>query len=103
IYAHLNPEDQKRVKLGLGRADAIVFWVSDSRGQPCNGGQGPARSPGFREQVPGPLAICTRQALHGTLNPKEYRGDRVFLVALFGEVQARGDKRAALTREILAE
>jgi hypothetical protein len=53
--------------------------------------------------INGPLKICTKQALHATLDPSKWEGDRLWLVALFGETQSREDKLGALKREILAE
>jgi hypothetical protein len=49
------------------------------------------------------LQICTRNGLHATVDPDKHKGGRIWLVALYGEVQRDGDKVAALQREILAE
>jgi len=55
------------------------------------------------QEIPGPLEICTRRALHATLDPGQWQGERLWLVALFGETQNSEDKLAALKREILTE
>jgi len=80
------------------------FWKSDKNGLPSNGGEWrePARS-GLVQEVKGPLEICTRRALHATVQPEKWEGERVWLVALFGETQRKEDKMGALKREILGE
>jgi hypothetical protein len=55
------------------------------------------------EEIAGPLEVCTPKALHGTLAPWKWKGERCFVVALIGEVQEQEDKLGALKREILAE
>ena len=62
-------------------------------------------SVGTVEKVSGPLQICTPRALHGTVLPPKWKGDRLWVVALIGEVQndSEGDKYAALEREIIGE
>ena len=47
--------------------------------------------------------MCSLHALHATTDPPRWQGDRVWIVALFGEVQRAGDKLGALHREILGE
>jgi hypothetical protein len=37
------------------------------------------------------------------MQPDEWKGERLWVVALYGEVQFEGDKCAALKREILGE
>ena len=81
---------------------AIAFWRSGSDGRPCNGGSGEPVHVGLKEEIPGPLRLC-RNALHGTLEPTKWEGKRLWIVALWGEVQTEGDKMGALKREILAE
>ena len=58
---------------------------------------------GLVEEIAGPLAVCTARALHATLEPGKWKGDRLWIVALYGEVQQDGDKLGALKREFLAE
>ena len=81
----------------------LAFWKSAADGKPANGGGGPPRNIGLIETISGPLEICTSQALHGTLQPWKWKGERLWIVALYGETQTRDDKIAALKREILAE
>jgi hypothetical protein len=59
--------------------------------------------PGLVEIVAGPLEICTHHALHATRLPPKWEGERVWVVALFGEIQEQDDKLGALQREILGE
>ena len=82
----------------------LAFWKSDQAGMPCNGGSAatPA-SVGKVEEISGPLEICTARGLHATLDPDKHKGERIWLVALYGEVQRSEDKVASLKREILAE
>ena len=58
---------------------------------------------GLVEEVAGPLQLCTRHALHATLEPTKWQGERLWVVALWGEVRSDGDKMGALKREFLAE
>jgi hypothetical protein len=91
-------------------AVSFGYWRSDKKGRPSNHDHdskcGPNCTPvsaGVVQEIPGPLEICTRRALHATLNPEKWQGERLWLVALFGEVQTSDDKLGALKREILAE
>jgi hypothetical protein len=84
-------------------ATAIGFWRSSAGGSPANGGSGTVARVGLVEEIRGPLKICSRNALHATLDPGKWKGDRLWVVALFGEVQTDEDKLGALKREILME
>lgn len=87
-------------KLGI----TIAFWRSDSDGRACNGGDSKRiAAAGLVEEVAGPLKICSRHALHATRVPPKWQGERVWVVALFGEIQEQEDKLGALKREILGE
>ena len=55
------------------------------------------------QETKGPLRLCENGTLHATYNPYEWKGDRLWLVALIGEVKREGDKLGALKREILAD
>jgi hypothetical protein len=81
----------------------LAFWKSDRDGRPTNGGSGDPVVPGTIEKIDGPLKICTRNALHATLAPNKWKGERLWVVALHGEVQFGKDKIGALTREIIGE
>ncbi len=86
-------------------ADAfLAFWKSDKKGLPANGGRSkvPAHV-GMIEEIKGPLHLCGAGALHATLDPDKWSGERVWLVALHGEVAIGENKVGALKREILAE
>ena len=86
------------------QADALAFWKSDANGLPSNGGLSKeAAYPGLVQEISGPLQICTKDALHATLAPGKWKGERLWVVALFGEVQWQDDKCAALKREIIGE
>ncbi|HEY8745927.1 MAG TPA: hypothetical protein VIU62_22800, partial [Chloroflexota bacterium] len=81
----------------------LAFWRSDAQGKPANGGSGTIAAVGLVEEIPGPLEICTEHALHASTQPWRHRGPRLWIVALYGEIQTAGDKLGALRREILAE
>jgi hypothetical protein len=83
---------------------AFAYWRSDRSGRACNGGNSKESArPGLIEQISGPLEICTRRALHATVEPTSYKGDRLWVVALSGEIQISGNKVGALKREIICE
>lgn len=85
------------------RECTIAYWNSDAHGRPANGGTGTNARPGLIETVTGPLELCGPRALHATLEPHRWKGLRVWVVALHGEIIWDGDKCGALTREIIGE
>ncbi len=82
----------------------LGIWRSGKDGLPANGGRAgkPAR-PGLVQEVAGPLRLCSANALHATLKPQNWNGERWWLVALIGEVQKQDDKMGALKRVIVCE
>ena len=81
-----------------------AFWRSSSAGQPCNGGSGSSAYIGKVDRVASPMRPCTNRALHGTLNPSKWKGERLWIVVMRGEiVVVDDDKIAATEREIVAE
>jgi hypothetical protein len=80
-----------------------VFWRSHEDGTPANGGGGGVRKVGMVEEIPGPLEICTRNALHGTKEPQIWKGGRWWIVALYPPVQATRDKVGSLKRRIVKD
>ena len=81
----------------------LAYWKSNKNGAPANGGSGTVASVGLIEKIDGPLEICTRHALHATIEPPKHKGERLWLVAMKGELKFQDDKVGALEREILAE
>jgi hypothetical protein len=81
----------------------IAFWRSDENGRACNGGRNSPVSPGTVETIKGPLTLCSNGALHATLIPPKWEGERVWIVALIGEIVGDDEKFGALTREIIGE
>jgi hypothetical protein len=81
----------------------LAFWKSDENGSPANGGSGTIARDGLIEKIEGPLEICTRRALHATTDPPKHKGERLWLVAMRGELQFSDDKVGALEREIICE
>ena len=77
----------------------VCFWRCNNDNRPANGGDfGTLASEGLTETITGPLKICTSQGLHGTLNPKKWKGEKLWIVALQHPVQSDDDKFASLTR-----
>ena len=87
-----------------GDGVSLAIWRSDAAGLPVNGGHSkqPAK-PGLLEETPGPLQICTSRALHGSVEPSKWKGERWWVVALFEPVQWDDDKVASLKRLIVEE
>ena len=102
--AILWPEDRRERLAALRKQGAtIAFWRSSSEGRPCNGGSGEVARPGLVQEVAGPLRLCEPGTLHATLVPTKWKGERLWVVALFGEVATGEHKMGALRREIIAE
>jgi hypothetical protein len=81
----------------------LAYWRSTIDGRPANGGGGTKAVVGLVEEIDGPLNICTKKALHGTLNPPKWMGEKIWIVALYQPVQVDGDKIASLKRKIISE
>jgi hypothetical protein len=81
----------------------IAYWRSGKDAKPSNGGKSEPVDIGTVQKIDGPLEICTRRALHATYRLDKWKGDRVWLVALKGQIVEQEDKLGALEREILAE
>lgn len=82
----------------------VAFWRSDADGKPCNSGTGGPRRVGMLEEEKGPLVACQKGALHATMRPESWRGERLWAVALHPPViRVDDEKYASLKREILAE
>jgi len=96
---------QKRLKEVQKEGATLAFWRSNLDGTPSNGGRGGARKTGDVEKIPGPLELCGARALHATTKVSAWKGAKVWVVALFGEIarSENGDKLGALHREILGE
>lgn len=81
----------------------LAVWKSNKDGTPANGGGGGARHAGMVEKIRGPLQLCTKNALHATLNPGKWEGDKWWVVALYPPIAEESDKIGSLKREIIAE
>ena len=92
-----------RISALLESGAKLAFWRSDSNGKPCNNGTGLARTVGMVEELPGPLKLCGPGALHGTLQPWKWKGERLWVVLLYPPVEESEDKLGSLKREIVAE
>jgi hypothetical protein len=98
------PEERKAHAEELMRTGAkIAYWRSGKDARPSNGGSADPVDIGTVQKIEGPLKICTAKALHATYRLDKWSGDRIWLVALKGQVVEQEDKLGALEREILAE
>jgi hypothetical protein len=85
-------------------ASVLAFWKSHKDGTPSNGGGAIApASAGMVHISRGPLRLCKNGTLHATMNPDKWNGERVWVVALFGETVGDQEKYGALHREIIGE
>ena len=80
-----------------------VFWRSHKDGTPSNGGSDKPAKVGQTQEIPGPLKICTKAALHGTSSPDKYRGERWWIVGLHYPIAQTEDKSGSLKRTIIAD
>ena len=82
----------------------LAFWRSDANGYASNGGGrlAPAAQ-GVIHRAAGPVSLCRAGTLHATLNPPKWKGERVWIVVLRGEVIGDDEKLGCLEREILME
>jgi hypothetical protein len=81
----------------------ICFWRSNKNGDAMRGKRIESAAPGVVHTVQGPLELCTDRALHATLIPPRWDGDRLWIVALKGEIAGDDEKYGALEREIIGE
>jgi hypothetical protein len=95
---------QKRAKLLIKQGAVLSYWKSDASGQPCNnGGNIEAAAPGVVHESEGPLNLCSSGTLHATWIPSDWKGARLWLVAMIGNTVTDEKKIGALKREIIAE
>src|ERR1019366_1990516 len=95
---------QKRAKLLIKQGATLSYWKSDVNGQPCNnGGNIEAAAPGVVHESKGPLNLCSSGTLHATWIPSDWKGTRLWLVAMIGKTVTDEKKIGALKREIIAE
>ncbi len=98
------PEQQERLRTAGQAGATLAFWRSDRYGQPSNnGGRIEAAAPGVIHTSPGPLSLCSRGTLHATLIPPKWKGERWWVVAMYGDVRWQDDKCGSLKREIIGE
>ena len=81
----------------------ICFWRSKKDGTAMHGRKIEPATPGLVQTVKGPLELCSNRALHATLIPPKWEGDRLWVVALIGETVGDDEKYGALQREIIGE
>ena len=104
-YAQLWPQ-ALRARLASVRHEGatIAYWRSSADGTACNGGRNNPVAPGTVETAEGPLLLCNPSGtLHATLLPPKWDGERVWIVALHGDVIGDEQKLGALKREIIGE
>ena len=95
----------------MQKAGAVfAYYLTDSYGRPSNHNidnilerKKWTVKPGVVQKVNGPLKECSKNALHATLEPHKWAGNRVWVVAFLGEVKHLDSKIAGLHREIIGE
>jgi len=100
------PKQRNHLRRLVKAGATIAYVVTDRHGRPSNGGPNTREwqvKAGLVQEIPGPLALCGPGALHGTLTPHKWRGERVWIAGFVGEVQRQDDKLGALRREIIGE
>ena len=85
-----------------GSGATLAYWRSNKEGRPCNGGYGEPVAPGTIHEESG-RTPCERGMLHATYAPWKWKGERLWVVALWNAVEVDEDKLAATKREIIAE
>ena len=98
-------QSKARLKQCIDEGARIAYWCSDEHGRPTNHRcvDFPEASPGFVFEVEGQLNPCSERALHATFEPHRWKGCRIWVVALWGEVKEEDRKLCALKREIIDE
>ena len=81
----------------------VAFWRSTMDGRPANGGTGLARSVGVIDFTSGTLNLCGKTALHATLKPSVWKGERWWIVRLSSPVIGDDSKLGSQRREILKD
>jgi uncharacterized protein YjbI with pentapeptide repeats len=104
---HWTKRQVQSLNKAIREGATIAFTLTGPDGEPCNGGtslQEDHARPGLVQKSKGPLKLCKSGVFHATLEPHRWRGSRVWIVALYGEVQRDGDfKLGALKREFIGE
>ena len=97
FFAALAADDRSTTGMAL-------LWRSRKDGTPANGGASDPVLPGDVHELPGPIpSNCGSGALHATLKPQRWKGERLWAVALHGEVRGDEEKYWGLKREIIAD
>jgi len=100
------PRQKNHLRRLMRSGAEIAYVVTDRHGRPANGGPSNREwqvRAGLVQKIDGPLKICTKNALHGTLQPHRWKGERVWLAGFVGELQREEDKIGCLHREIIGE
>ena len=95
--------DTKEADFERESGAVVALWRSTRDGTPANGGSKTVASPGLIEEVAGPLELCKEGTLHATFRPDKWKGERLWVVALYGDVAVGEHKLGALKRKILCE
>lgn len=86
-----------------GNGLVLAIWRSNRDGTPANGGGGEPVCEGLVQEVEGPLELCSPRALHATLAPLKWQGERWWIVGLHEPVAYGEDKIGSLKRTILKD
>jgi len=86
-----------------GNGLVLAIWRSNRDGTPANGGGGEPVCEGLVQEVEGPLELCSPRALHATLAPLRWNGERWWIVGLHEPVAYGEYKIGSLKRTILKD
>ena len=82
----------------------LAFWKCQEDNSPANGGSGTLAEEGKTEEIPPPLRPCSSGALHATLNPRKWKGQKWWVVAMHHPIEhVDGDKIASLKRTFIKD
>jgi hypothetical protein len=100
------PKQRNHLRRLMRNGATIAYVCTDRHGRPANGGprtrEWQVRS-GLVQKVKGPLSLCGPNALHGTMLPHRWSGERVWVAGFLGVVESSEDKIGSLHREIVGE
>ena len=98
------PDQQRRLAELEASGVQLAFWRSDAAGQAVNNGQlSTLAATGITHTDRGPLILCCAGTLHATMLPPRWKGERLWIVALHGQVIGNYEKYGCLEREIIGE
>ena len=98
------PDQRRRLAELEASGVRLAYWRSDAAGQAANNGRlSTLAATGVTHTEGGPLMLCSAGTLHATMLPPRWKGERLWIVALHGQVIGDDEKYGCLEREIIGE